>query len=52
MTGHRTGFVVALVGIDGSGKTTLARALAAELDAPPRRRARYFENAGGRRSET
>lgn len=39
------GFAVALVGIDGSGKTTAAKALAGELAAVG---ARYFENAGGR----
>lgn len=38
--------LVALVGIDGSGKTTVAKALAAELRG--RERVRYFENAGGR----
>ncbi|MDM4781542.1 MULTISPECIES: hypothetical protein [unclassified Micromonospora] len=41
--------MIALIGVDGSGKTTQARALAARL----RERgvpARYFENAGGRRN--
>lgn len=39
--------LIAIVGIDGSGKTTQARRLAARLraDGLP---ARYFENAGGR----
>jgi dTMP kinase len=38
---------IALVGVDGSGKSTQARALARRLTAAgvP---ARYFENAGGR----
>jgi dTMP kinase len=40
--------VVALIGIDGSGKTTQARRLAAELTAAGHR-ATYHQNAGGRR---
>ncbi|MGA4685796.1 hypothetical protein [Micromonospora sp. AB353] len=39
--------MIALVGVDGSGKTTQARALAARLRERGVR-ARYFENAGGR----
>ncbi|WP_051485916.1 dTMP kinase [Nocardioides sp. J54] len=39
--------LVAIVGIDGSGKTTAARELARRLQASGQR-ARYFENAGGR----
>ena len=42
------GVAVALVGIDGSGKTTAAQALARELRARADVSARYFENAGGR----
>jgi dTMP kinase len=38
---------IALIGVDGSGKTTLARALADELTAVGHP-ATYFENAGGR----
>ncbi len=44
MSGHRR---IALIGIDGAGKTTVAKRLAAELTSTGRR-ARYFENAGGR----
>src|SRR5262245_29385128 len=39
--------MIALVGVDGSGKTTAARRLAQELNAAGAR-ARYFENGGGR----
>ncbi|MEU8072173.1 thymidylate kinase [Micromonospora sp. NPDC049151] len=39
--------LIALIGVDGSGKTTQARALAARLGERGVR-ARYFENAGGR----
>ncbi|MEU4792553.1 thymidylate kinase [Micromonospora tulbaghiae] len=39
--------MIALVGVDGSGKTTQAKALAARLRERGVR-ARYFENAGGR----
>ncbi|MEV4273275.1 thymidylate kinase [Micromonospora aurantiaca] len=39
--------MIALIGVDGSGKTTQARALAARLRERGVR-ARYFENAGGR----
>lgn len=39
--------LVAIVGIDGSGKTTLAKTLVAQLRSEGQR-ARYFENAGGR----
>ncbi|ATO17461.1 thymidylate kinase [Micromonospora sp. WMMA2032] len=39
--------MIALIGVDGSGKTTQAKALARRLCARGVR-ARYFENAGGR----
>ncbi|MGC4896145.1 dTMP kinase [Micromonospora sp. DT31] len=39
--------MIALVGVDGSGKTTQAKALARRLNRQGVR-ARYFENAGGR----
>lgn len=39
--------MIALIGVDGSGKTTQAKALAARL-CERGVRARYFENAGGR----
>ncbi|WP_238428468.1 nucleoside/nucleotide kinase family protein [Frankia nepalensis] len=39
--------MIALVGVDGSGKTTAAKWLAQELSAAGTR-ARYFENGGGR----
>lgn len=39
--------LVAIVGIDGSGKTTLAKTLVAQLRSEGRR-VRSFENAGGR----
>lgn len=38
---------IAIIGIDGSGKTTLARSVARALRARGER-AKYFENAGGR----
>lgn len=47
MHGMPAPMLIALVGIDGSGKTTLAKRLTAELRSEGRR-ARYFENAGGR----
>lgn len=39
--------LIALIGVDGSGKTTQAKELAGWL-RDSGRRARYFENAGGR----
>jgi dTMP kinase len=44
---RRTPRTIALVGIDGSGKTTQARVVAAELAAAGHRAA-YRQNAGGR----
>ncbi|HET8661921.1 MAG TPA: dTMP kinase [Micromonosporaceae bacterium] len=48
MAGNRGPRIIALVGIDGSGKTTQAHWLAEWLTAHGRP-ARYWQNAGGRR---